>query len=964
MNFSEKIYSIAPQENYLRNLAQFILNKTSNDAVLLTKSKVFVPNRRSVTRLKEEFLKLSENNACILPEIYAIGDLDENEFEISLLDDEVERQIKPAISKIERKAILTKLIMDNRNDLSGDEFIFNLEHATNLANSLLSFFDEVERNELPFAKLEEVVPEDLSEHWNKSLKFLKLAGEAYPKILEERGLSDPICRRNAILNLYSETLKQKNHKGYIFIAGSTGSQNAVRRFIANVLGLENGYLVLPYTDISLSQQIYSQLGDDENHLNHQYLIFELLKFLKVEINNIKSKGNANTEYAKLVSEIFKPSSEVIGWSNYKIDEPTAKKIKLIEAETIVEEAKAICLILREAIENRKTALVVCNNNELVNYIQSNMLKYNVKVDFTGGTKLLKTPTAKFFSQIAKLIGNKFRSADFLALVKSPFCKTSTDIRIFKHLISEVETKIIRRKKIKFCDNLLEEIKLHKGFSSSDIEVFDNIFKTLNHLKFLYLDSNTSINTFLNEHIKVAESFDSELFESDEGKELRAALNNIITAKELDNIFGIEEYPSVIDNLLNDVTYREKYGFAEKIAITTTIEARLQDADVVILTDLNEGSWPRITEDNWLSEEMKRKFGLPGIERSIALATHDFTSLMFAESLFITRSVKAFGGGINAPSPLLLRIKTFYETHNILKLLTPEINYTLLAKNFDGEFEQTKKIEAPSPTPPFEARPRGLSVTKIEKLFKNPYSIYASEILKLKPLDEVEEDENIGQFGTILHKIFEEFVKHHQLDESKITVTSLMQIANEVFAEFRNSESYNIWKGKFEDIADWFVKEEKERVKNISKIHTESTHSHQFKVKGEVFNISAKADRIELWRDNAVNIIDYKSNAPSENKVKELFKPQLLLEALILKNSDGFIDSNFKITYYDLNKHEVKELLKDGLNECVDNVEAELLNILNDVLDTKKPFLSNPFDAEDLKDKYDEYAHLARVKEWK
>ena len=41
---------------------------------------------------------------------------------------------------------------------------------------------------------------------------------------------------------------------------------------------------------------------------------------------------------------------------------------------------------------------------------------------------------------------------------------------------------------------------------------------------------------------------------------------------------------------------------------------------------------------------------------------------------------------------------------------------------------------PSPTPPFEARPKRFSVTEIETLRRDPYAVYARRILGLEPIE--------------------------------------------------------------------------------------------------------------------------------------------------------------------------------------------------------------------------------------
>ena len=62
----------------------------------------------------------------------------------------------------------------------------------------------------------------------------------------------------------------------------------------------------------------------------------------------------------------------------------------------------------------------------------------------------------------------------------------------------------------------------------------------------------------------------------------------------------------------------------------------------------------------------------------------------------------------------------------------------LAEKLRAELKhKIEKTERPAPIPPLELRPTQLSVTNIERLMCNPYGVYARYILKLYPLDELE-----------------------------------------------------------------------------------------------------------------------------------------------------------------------------------------------------------------------------------
>src|SRR3546814_1038045 len=68
------------------------------------------------------------------------------------------------------------------------------------------------------------------------------------------------------------------------------------------------------------------------------------------------------------------------------------------------------------------------------------------------------------------------------------------------------------------------------------------------------------------------------------------------------------------------------GGHPRIAILGLLEARLQQADLMILGGLNEGTWPALpSPDPWLAPKIRHELGLPSLERRIGLSAHDLAN---------------------------------------------------------------------------------------------------------------------------------------------------------------------------------------------------------------------------------------------------------------------------------------------------------------------------------------------------
>ena len=140
-----------------------------------------------------------------------------------------------------------------------------------------------------------------------------------------------------------------------------------------------------------------------------------------------------------------------------------------------------------------------------------------------------------------------------------------------------------------------------------------------------------------------------------------------------------------------------------------------------------------------------------------------------------------------------------------------------------------------------------------------------------------------------------------------------------------------------------------------------------------FRLTARADRIDVTQDGGVMLYDYKTGKPPIPKhVEELYAPQLPLEAAIAE-AGGFAE---------LGQRSVRSLVyiqasgrQDGGEErLASNTAAEMLaeRAFEDLAKLVAHF-EDPETAYEVKRRsaaaftnayrYDEYEHLARVKEW-
>ncbi len=179
---------------------------------------------------------------------------------------------------------------------------------------------------------------------------------------------------------------------------------------------------------------------------------------------------------------------------------------------------------------------------------------------------------------------------------------------------------------------------------------------------------------------------------------------------------------------------------------------MQYADRMILGGLNEGAWPADAKlDPWLNRPMRKALGLEPPERRIGLSAHDFVEGASAAEVYLTRAMKVDGAPTVA-SRWLLRLQGLVKGMGLEGALGAP-HWMEWAQSLDAA-PDVKPIDKPAPRPLLGKRPTKFSVTEIETLIRDPYSIYAKHVLDLRPLDAIDESMAAAERGTIIHKALE------------------------------------------------------------------------------------------------------------------------------------------------------------------------------------------------------------------
>jgi ATP-dependent helicase/nuclease subunit B len=448
-----RVYTIPPSAPFLASLARVILagdlpreGAGPPSQLDLAGYEIYLPNRAACRALADAFLKLSPNGATLLPRIRALGSAEEDT--LLLLRDELDLQsldqpdlpVAPAIGPLDRRLALTKLIMawskslrEGRPDRHGRDLRIaeTPAAAAELALELMRLMDEAETEGVSLTRLAELIPERFAGHEQLSLSFLGIVIEAWPAYLAAIGCLNPVDRRNRVMALDAQRLRRTNPSTPVIIAGSTGSIPATAELMKAVCGLPRGAIVLPGLDLDLDAEAWGMLADHPEHSQSGlHLLLGELGAARGDVATVKgceARGTDKTR-ARLISQTLRPSATLGAWPAFiaaadgQALRDCLAPVSLVAAPTEHDEAAAIALIMREAMEPPgKTASLITPDRTLARRVAAELSRWQLTLDASSGEPVLATPAGILFDLIAEAAATGAQIA-LLALMKHPLTR--------------------------------------------------------------------------------------------------------------------------------------------------------------------------------------------------------------------------------------------------------------------------------------------------------------------------------------------------------------------------------------------------------------------------------------------------------------------------------------------------------------------------------------------------------------
>ena len=987
-----RLFTISPDRPFLETLARAVLNgfpRADGKApgpLDLARWTILLPTRRAVREMEDIFFRLTGRETLLLPRLRPIGDIDEDLLAPEMGHDE----LGTAISKPGQLLLLMDLIDDwaaaNPSARLAREIACAPHQAGGLALSLAEFLDSVETEDVDLAKLAELYGLEAARHREAILEFLAIAREKYPRRLSEENAIGPQARRSAILRREARRLEFMRADRPFIAAGSTGTIPATCALLKAIANLPNGAVVLPGLDTMMDEVSWTAVGPT----HPQHAMKQLLGRLNATRQMVSEMGEAQPgPRAWLASELMRPAEAAHLWNtSLKGEEQRIEAgmqgVELVETRSIQEQAVTAALILRQCLETPgRTGCLVTPDRQLARRVKAELRRWNVTINDSAGEPLVRFGGASLLNLLIEAVLNGFSAETLSALLRHDLASFGLAPAEARHHASLIELALLRTgtgapdigrlsHALRIATERQNRDRLHLLLQPVTDEQWESTIaycaRAAAVLEPLLTNQPKTLAAHLDRLTKACEAMAGEAFWQGEGGDtLEEAVSLLKDESRFLHHCDLPRAAAIIRHWLHGLPVRSQQHDPAPLTILGLLEARLIPADVMVLAGLNEGTWPGATDCGpWINRPMRDVLAMKQPEAQIGQTAHDFVQAFGNAEVKLLWS-RRIGDSPGTPSRWVQRLQMILET---AKLKERFINnsWPLVARRL-SEPETVTPAGMPKPRPPVALRPSALSVTRIERLIRDPYAIYARHVLKLEPVKPISSSPDPARRGILFHGAIGDFLGAFPQDLPADVARALESYGSRYFEQITDYPGLvSFWWPRFLRIAEWMAQEEPKWRKGVERVVAERRGKIAFDIRDRQFTLACRVDRIDLMADGSARIIDYKTGTyPTLKQVRSGLSPQLTLQAAILARG-GFEDVNPKqtdeIAYVHLTGADPageKKIMDVPVMELAETHFAELQKLLAAYAVQAQPYYPRAMMEKD-EDEGD-YDHLSRFREW-
>ncbi|MBN8818552.1 MAG: double-strand break repair protein AddB [Sphingomonas sp.] len=905
------LYTIPAHRAFADALAAGLLAQHGREdgGLALARGIILLPNNRAVRAVRDAFVRAS-GNGLLLPRLVPVGDIDLDEtLGNALAPIGAEADIPSAIAPAERLMILTRLVREQRAR-AGERL--EIGEAWRLATALALALDQLTVERKGPGDLKALQPDDQSAHWQKAFGEFEALADAWQRALAARGCIDMAERRNRLLDHVAARWREAPPGRFVVAAGIVTNAPAVAGLLRSVARLPRGMVVLPDLDLNLTSEQWEAIGPvkapepgaplpppaQESH--PQFALKLLLERMDVHRDEVAlwrwgSEHDARAARGKAISNALLPPLLTGIWPDVPAAQRSLKDVRAIEAANPAEEAQAIAIALREALEiDGRTAALVTPDRALATRVSAHLRRWGVEADDSAGRPLAQLAPGTLLLALAQAGAEQFAPIALLSLLKHP-------------LVRAGETRLPWLEQVRGLDLALRGPRPPAGLAG--------IAALLEAPEGRNRELRNELRPWWREVAALLAPVEQAFAQDRPLPELFAALREVASVLTNERVWAGHQghaaaqclgeaeaaavhgppiadppgFVGMLAQILAAQAVRPPQGGHPRLQILGLLEARLQQADLMILAGLNEGVWPGLpSPDPWLAPRIRRALGLPGLDYRIGLSAHDFANGLGAPQVILTRA-RRDASAPTVASRFWLRLKAMTGERWV-----QDSRLVALAQAIDRPDAPALAYAPPAPRPPAEARPTRIAVTDVDRLRADPYAFYASKVLRLSALDPVDADPGPAWRGTRAHDVLRRW-----MEEGSHYPAHLAALAREMIEEAQAHPLLKaLWQPRLLAALDWVAAEvaaQRETGRNILFGETRG------EIERSGVTLHGTPDRIDRLADGSIAIVDYKSGATATtNQVRAGYSLQLGLLGLIAQEGgfSAFVEKGTAVSAFE------------------------------------------------------------------
>ncbi|AWG21051.1 hypothetical protein FFWV33_05635 [Flavobacterium faecale] len=664
----------------------------------------------------------------------------------------------------------------------------------------------------------------------------------------------------------------------------------------HLLAKKSGYQGLIYREAVANLDSFSKEKNNNFYLfagfnalnaSEEKIIQQLLAVDKAEILWDADQTFLNDPYhdAGLFLRRFKSS-----WKQYKtnpfdwiVDEfSQTKNIQVIGTPKTIGQAKITGSIIEKIIAENptanldKVAVVLGEENVLIPLLYAlpaSVGALNITMGYSGKNNPAQILIAKLFKMHTNALSRNaknyvFYYKDVLDILTHPLVEPYAGTSKLVKIINENNYTFITHQKVIDLSSDPSELflLLFKKWEKGSVAVLESVSELL-----LTIKNNLSNDS---EEEKITKSFVYAIF-----KVINKLINYYSSHPDIDKIDTLHAiYKQVID--LAEVSFKGEP--LNGLQIMGVLESRVLDFDTVIVTSMNEGKFPAgKSQNSFIPYDVKRELGLPTFKEKDAIYTYHFYHLLQrAKNVYLLYNTESDGLDAGERSRFITQLEVEKQdkhtlTQEIYNAEVPDTAYTPMV--VEKSPLVMKRLA--------EIAKVGFSPSALTSYIRNPIQFYFQKIVRIREVEEVEENIALNTLGTIIHEtlkaLYDPFVGKF-ISETNI-VDAFKLIDAEVLKQFkivykegeikkgRNLLAFEVAKRNVSN----FLKVELESIKAgdaIKIIALETTFERELIHPSLPFPVLIKGnvDRIEERSVNGtpavVRIIDYKTGKVEKSSV--------------------------------------------------------------------------------------------------